>query len=374
MSGLFFLKVKSILNDRVQLFWSLVFPLLLGTMFYFTFGTLLFNEETPLIKAAAVRDGGNEYFGIMLDALSGGDDPLLDIVYAQKDDALKRLKGGEVHGVFIIGEEPKLIVSGNGVEQTVLGSLLNRYASMESTIKKIIDERGYQNIAAVTEDAAGGGFVERRDLNTTANGVWRENFYALIAMTCLYAGYFGLICAARLQPGSSGVGLRRAVSPVPKSRLILSDALAALLAGFCIVLLLIFYIGVVLKVDLGRNTGAIILTGLAGAYVGVMLGMFIGVAVRAAREKKDFLLTSLSLILCFFAGLMYPTMRLMMEHSLPWFNRINPAALITDSFYALDAYGAGRRFYGNIITLFVIGAGLTALSVLILRRKKYADI
>jgi ABC-2 type transport system permease protein len=58
----------------------------------------------------------------------------------------------------------------------------------------------------------------------------------------------------------------------------------------------------------------------------------------------------------------------------PILNRINPAALIVDSFYSLDTYGAGARYAADTILLVVIGIVFCIGSVLVLRRKRYASV
>ena len=63
--------------------------------------------------------------------------------------------------------------------------------------------------------------------------------------------------------------------------------------------------------------------------------------------------TAVTMTFCFLSGLMVGDMRMNIENSCPIINKINPAALITDSFYALEIYDTYDRFLTNI---FLTGA------------------
>ena len=64
----------------------------------------------------------------------------------------------------------------------------------------------------------------------------------------------------------------------------------------------------------------------------------------------------------------------MIEHNVPIINRINPAALIVDSLYALNIYDTYDRYIQNIVVLAIMSVILLSVSFLILRRNKYASL
>ena len=368
---LFLYKLKCMISDPGRIFWVAVFPILLGSLFSFTFGTLL-NEDVggKPVKTAAVEKSDNYHFKAMLDYLSGEDQNLLDVRYTDEDTALNLLEDGEISGVFYIDETPGLTVSGEGAEPTVLAAVLNSYIGAEAAAKDIVSDVSEMTPQIASSLSENKSYVQSVDLNATVNSLWRENFYALIAMTCLYGGFFGLTSAAELKAGESPTGERLAVSPVPKSRLILADCIAMTVLEFAITVVLLLYLNYVLKVDLGSNLPYMLLSCLCGSFCGVMLGMLAGVALNISASAKEALLVGISLGVCFLSGLMYPSMRLLVERNAPFFNRINPAALISDSLYSLDAYGARERYFTDIASLVIIGVIFTTISVLILRRSR----
>ena len=77
---------------------------------------------------------------------------------------------------------------------------------------------------------------------------------------------------------------------------------------------------------------------------------------------------------CFLSGLMVGTMRMVVEKHAPFFNRINPAALISDCFYTLNNYDNLQRFATDLLTLLAMAAVFFSISCLVTRRKTYASL
>ena len=68
------------------------------------------------------------------------------------------------------------------------------------------------------------------------------------------------------------------------------------------------------------------------------------------------------------------TMKYIVDKNVPIVNRLNPANMITDGFYALYYYEKMDRFYFDLVSLFVFSAILILISVMALRRQKYDSI
>ena len=64
----------------------------------------------------------------------------------------------------------------------------------------------------------------------------------------------------------------------------------------------------------------------------------------------------------------------MIAHKLPIANRLNPACLISDSFYSLNVYDSYDRFFRNISIMAVESVILLIIAFALLRREKYASI
>ena len=89
---------------------------------------------------------------------------------------------------------------------------------------------------------------------------------------------------------------------------------------------------------------------------------------------KTGILTGVSLLLSMMSDLMVAGVRDGIEHTVPIINDINPAALIVDSFYALNVYDTYERFAGNLFMLLIVTTILAVVSILLVRRNRYASL
>ena len=67
-------------------------------------------------------------------------------------------------------------------------------------------------------------------------------------------------------------------------------------------------------------------------------------------------------------------MKYIIDTAVPIVNKINPASMITDGFYALYYYSGLERYWVNVISLIIFSIVLIALSTIALRRQKYDSI
>ena len=71
---------------------------------------------------------------------------------------------------------------------------------------------------------------------------------------------------------------------------------------------------------------------------------------------------------------MIGNMRIIIDRSAPIINKINPAALITDSFYCLSIYEGHTRYAQDLVSLLVLSFIFTGIGITLTRRTKYASI
>ena len=130
----------------------------------------------------------------------------------------------------------------------------------------------------------------------------------------------------------------------------------------------------VLRIQFGGNLGMIYLTSILGGILGLSFGFFIGSIGRFQTGAKIGICFGVSMLCCFGSGLMVGNMKGVINRHAPWVNKINPAAVITDSLYYLNIDSDYHRYIGKVITMAVLSAVLILLGFLMTRRKKYASI
>ncbi len=372
-------RLKCLLGDRLLVFWTMLFPLALATLFHFGFGNMLSGAESfsPVPVAVVENDAyrENDAFRQALDAAASGDSPLLALTVTDADTAENLLKKGEVDGVILPAEKISLTVKESGLNQNLVKTFLDEYAQTEQAVMDILA----RNPAAAQEglfDRLTGQASATREitLSGAAPNTMLQYFYALIAMACLFGGFWGMRNTTDLQADLSAVGARRSIAPTHKLTAILSDECAALTVHFAGMLVLLAYLVFVLRVDFGRQIGYVLLTCLVGATVGVSLGTLIGTLFQKKEGLKTAFLLSLTLTMSFLAGLMFVNMKDIVAHYVPVLSYLNPAALISDAFYCLYIYESHTRFFLNIGLLVGFSLLFGLISFFAVRRQRYVHL
>ena len=91
------------MRNKANLFWILIFPIVLGCLFKVAFSNITESESFHTIPVALVSDESinAKAFCTMADALSSEDDnAMLAVTYCNDKKAQKLLKGKKVDGIF----------------------------------------------------------------------------------------------------------------------------------------------------------------------------------------------------------------------------------------------------------------------------------
>ena len=375
---LFKYRIKYLFRTKDLLLWTILFPLVLGTMFYFAFGSMMNSDEENLksIPIALVSEADNNaMLENVIDEISNDDtSPLFKVTKTDEDTAINLLENGEVDAIIYSCETPSITIQKNGLNQTITKTFLEQYLQQEYLIKQVIFEHPEKLLSVVSQLQKNITYNNEISLTNKMPDTLSWYFYALIAMTCLYGANLGMHSVVKLQPNLSTLGARRAVSPTHKIKVILSDFLASVVVSYLSILLLIFYLTIILHVDLGNKIGGILIASFVGALVGISLGTFIGALGKGSAEKKTAILMTFCMTCSFPSGLMFNLMKDIIEHTCPIINRINPGAIISDAFYALNMYNNYDRFIKDIIIMGIMTIVLNILNYYLLRRNKYASI
>lgn len=366
---------------RSEMFWTLLFPLLLSTLFYVTFGTgAEVTEQMQSIPVGLVIEGqGNTYFETFLQGLDGSaiaeqtDSGTIDLRLLEAGEARAALESGTVEGVFYSKEEPTLTVTGSQISESILEALLNAYLQNQKLMREILEENPEQLMNAVEQMAH---FQERIEPVSAGGKTTNDSltyFFALIGMACLFGAFQGMTSASNLRADQSALAARRSITPRHRFSMVVSEMLAAFTIQFLNCCLLLIWIRFVLGVSIGDHLIMILPVCALGSMVGVAMGIFIG-CMRVQEGIKLGILIGGSLFFSFLSGLMFGNMKDLVEHHAPILNRINPSALIADAFYCISVYDNPARYGMNLTLLAVITAILVFAGYWRLRRERYDSI
>lgn len=362
------------LRNFSSTFWPLVFPLLLGTMFYFAFGNIS-DADFETVSVGIVKEKQEDTLFLMyLNQVENNGKHLISTTELSYEQACSQLEDQKISGFYVVGKTPSLTVASNGISQSILQSVLSTYETGKNTIHTIARTHpsglwdGIRQMAnrqeLLTQVSLGG-----RTINGTV-----QFFYALIAMGCLYGCFIGFGSTVSLQANITTLAARRCVTPTHKLKLILSEQIASFLLGYFDVIILLLYLRYILKLDFQGQMGRMLLISFLGSLIGVSMGIFVGSFGKMKEGIKIGIILGISMVCSFLSGLMNNTMKDLVEKTVPFVNRINPAALISDAFYCINVYDDMGRYYRNLITLAVMSVVLVAASFLLIRRESYDSI
>lgn len=383
--------LKTLVKNRMLIFWTLAFPLILGTFFKLAFSDIESNEKLDIIDIAIVNNDNfknNEILKESFKALSDKEssDQIFNTKYVDEEEAKTLLENSEICGYLIVLDEPKIVVSNSGINETVFTEVTNEIYANASTIENIVENEikneisvpnydiDYETIinnaiAKVTESKANIKDISSNNLSYTM-----IEYYTLIAMACLYGGILGMSSVNKNLANQSNTGKRVTVAPTKKTVTIMSSALAAFIVELIGVALLFLYTIFVLKVDYGTNLPLIILLSVVGTFAGLSLGIAVSCIFKTSEDTKTGIIIAFTMLGCFFSGMMGITMKYVIDKNIPIINKLNPANMITDGFYSLYYYNTLDRFYLNLVSLLLFSFICLALSVYSLRRQKYDSI
>lgn len=367
-------EIMIIIRNKDFLIWLVMFPIILGAFFKVAFSDI-YNKDIAFqtVPVAVVQTAENEMFDTVIQNVSAGDEPLFSITECSEEEALSLLKNEDISGI-IYADDLSLTVSGEGINQTIIKSFLEQYKVQESVI---MDSYAFDN-ADVSAVAA--VLSEEIQCNTNIPLTDRKidpyafYFYNLIAMVALFGSMTGLHIAMVNQANLSQMGARNNCSPVNKLLSTIASLLGSFIAQAVCIAITVTYLAFILHVDFADRLGFIYLASILGGWVGVAMGFFIGSISKFSEGMKTGIAMSVSMIFCYFSGLMVGDIKGTLALNAPWVNKINPAAVISDSLYCLVVYENLSVFAEKIITLIIMIVIFTFLGFLLSRRKKYASL
>ena len=372
MLHMIYYRILSIIKEKNDIFWVLFFPIILGTCFNAAFSKIydmdIQFEKVPV--AAVVSDETTLKY--TLDALE--DEELLNVVYANEEKAKKLLEKNEVEGIITEDEKIHLTVSENGMNATFLQAILDEYVQTMDIIGHIDTKDPAAILKVVSAVQSETSYIIWKNISDGEMNPYMEYFYALIAMACLYACFLGMSCSRQMKADLSPLGMRKCLAPVNRMKLIICDVIGSYMIQCIANLFLIFYLQFILQIDFGNNLPFVLLTAFAGSLIGLSLGTFIGSIPRISEGAKTGICLTVSMVCCFFSGLMIGDIRWKIEDTCPILNRINPAAVISDALYSLNIYDTFERYGRNLLLLVIMSCILCIGSFLMIRRETYEQL
>lgn len=365
--------LKILLKNKSLIFWTFIFPILLGTLFKMAFSNIENSETLKIIDIAVVNDvnfNNDVTFKETIKYLSDetNEDKLFNTKYVDRDSASELLKNNDISGYIEVKNNNVIVnVNKSGINETIIKYVVDEVIRNNKIYENFIKEG--RNPYEITN-------IVKAKLNNISNenlSYTNIEFYTLLAMTALYGGLISMFISNKHQPNISAVGKRTSISCIKKSTLIFTNLLASYIIEVIGLFIVLAYTIIVLKADFGSNLALVILITLAGALAGLAIGLVISL-LKVKENAKTGILIGTTMMMSFFSGMYGITMKYVIDKNIPVINKINPTSLITDAYYSLYYYDTYSRYITNLVLLLLISGLLIGVSIIKLRRNRYDSI
>lgn len=375
---IFITRLKCLLRSKENIFWTFFFPCILGLFFHFGFGNLNSDSIIETTDVYIASENANvEFIPIMEEVKINHEKKLFNVITKYTKNELENLLEEEeiVCFVYVAENTIYLRLENNGINQTIIKSFLDQYIQTTSLIVTVQtqDPAKLQNVIKDLQNNKS-YLEEMKSFNNPNATPWTIYFYALIAMACMFASYWGLGIARDIQANMSHLAARVNITPTHKFKLIFIYLLVAQLLHFAGNIVLIMFLKYVLNVQFTNNTWLIILASFIGTFSGISFGICLSVIINVPENFKKGITTVVSLLLSALSGLMSVELKYYVDKYLPPLKYINPAALLTDAFNSLYYFNSQAKYFSNLLALFILSLIFTFLSYLFMRGKKYDNV
>lgn len=388
------------LRSGTNLFWVLVFPIVLSTLFFSMFGDLEDHMVLDTIEVGVIYDepadaqaqSAADAFEAVIDALSDGEDALIaPHVTTSIDEAHAWQVDGTTSGTIVVGDDgmPTLeLTPGAGdvlgmdmgsIKRTVLGDVIGNFSRSWAAIDDIAQENPRALMDSAVTEAISDRQAYTEQITVTYNSAAESvrYFYALLGFAALMTAQIALIAVSRTLPNVSALGARRCVSGTSRLATLAGSLAASWTLSFLALVIAFAYMRFVLGVDFGGRDALCVLGLGIAALMTTSLGALVGAAPMIPEGAKGGLLTGITCFLALFAGLYgSPAMELadQVAQSAPWAAAVNPVKQVTNLFYSLYVYPDLEPFFTTVIVLLVMTATFAVISGLLMRRQSYAHL
>ena len=139
-------------------------------------------------------------------------------------------------------------------------SFINTYLQKESVYKTLVADNNYEALQLLTEINSEVNCIKEENLVNDNPDSMISYYFSLIAMAILFGGYFGSKCGREMNANTTNKGLRKCISSVPKVKFIIAEFLATITLHIISLLVLLLYMVLVLRLNIGNQFGYIALT------------------------------------------------------------------------------------------------------------------
>ncbi|MGI6714197.1 MAG: ABC transporter permease [Bacilli bacterium] len=390
MLNLFILNLKKLFKNKIIIFWCLVFPIILGTIFHVVFEDIknkddfesiqvnyVLKADTPdnalanthLTNLVAIMESEDMTYGVKTEddnEIVTEQVPIFLVFAKSLSEAEQELADEQV--MYIEAEKEsayqvkfKIYSTNENINFKILSSVVTTYADTANLIQKLVmeGEMSPAEAQALCKENAQNSFVLPSG-NKMLDYV-NNYHYTVIAMAIIFGAFLAFEQAKIFQPMNFAYAKRVKVSGVSRPHLLLSSILSALVVQLAIMAIYLMVCTFIFQIHLTNFFLALLVIFLGIVSMNV-LGFFLGIFFnKFSQNAATALIVILGTLGGFLAGMMVPIIKHYVNIYLPFIAYTNINGLLSDSFLQLD-FGNYTQYWYNIFALSlltVVLAGMT---------------
>jgi len=360
--------------------WNFLFPLVLATAFYVGFGNLV-KEDPDTFKTIDIgyvnTNSQDSPFTELLDELSKETDEHIKVLNVRsfKDEkaASKAMTDKEIAGFYLEkGDKIDTVIRENGLASTTLNQIVRAYENAKFQLEEIATNHPEKLEKAIELQSKNLDIMKEHNFGNNTSR-YLQYFFALLAMASLFSSWISTAMLSGVCANISESGKRFECAPTYKLVAVAAGTIAGMLIQSVSNAIVVLYIQYGLGINIGIPLGEAILITTIGSGIGIAAGTLIGSLMP--NPKYHVVVPLLFSMTCsFFSGLMWDQIKQLIQYNCPILNKINPAALITDSLFIRATYGRTDVYIQNIIIMLSMIVVCLFISSICLRRRKYVSL
>ena len=329
-------------------FWTLLYPLLLSTLFILTTSNIT-GDDMDDIPVGITEE---HQLASTLDQVE-----ILEVTETTEPEALTLMENEELSG--FITDDNELIVTSSGLNQTILESVLNEIIQI------------YESGIPIENFSFDDNFIVETDADREPQVIM---FYSLIAMMVFYTMFSSIEFMTTMQPNLSTMGARFQASPYSKIKMLMASAVGALGLGLLTNFIIIAYLMIFYQGTLFNALMPTIILLIFGNIAGIGIGFAVGLFPKINMNFKTFVGLIFLLTLTFSAGMIGPAVRVLVNENLPLLNDLNPVARLADTLFRINLMDNFDDYMMTLGILTGIAVVMFMFTLFALRRKQYDSL
>ena len=370
-------RLKTLLHDRADLFWTAIYPIVLAVFFSLAFANMNNADVFSPFDIGVVDNAEYKSQTFFIEALDSVSDPsaadrLFNVTLMTQSEAEDSLKNNKISGYILFDKGAHVVVKSSGLNQTILKGFMDSYLQQSSAVMSIVSKNPAAHDSLCLP--AGESYIRPAELGGGRTNITVVMFSGLTSMAVMFGGFWGRREVEDIQANLSPQGARINLSPVHKLKAFVCSLCASLLIQIISLLILVAFMALVLGVNFGPNIGYIVLTCVISGIMGVTFGAFLAAVIRGSDSLRLAVMLTVSLLSSAVAGMVFPTIKYLAVEAIPALQYGNPANRVSDAFYALYYYGPGERLTLNLLLMLAFSAVFSLAVYFVTRRQKYASL